>query len=311
MTRDLSHLDEAAARMVDAPTAKRFAYIERDRVIETPDLLRIQGRMEGLRTHHRILRPPNLAVIAASGAGKTHAIRDYCDRHRPRRRRDGRLRVPVVLLEYPPLASSRWLARAILEQLGYRTALPHEAERLFGELRDRLQEAGTDLIVVEEASRLYLHPSVHVREFYGLVVWLSNQTGIPIVLSGIEDLHSVIEGDLQLVRRFERLELPPWRLGKNFLAFIRAYLRTIPLVKPTTIDRSLQERLLEGSDGNTQTVVKMLQRAAKAAILDGSEQILLKRVEIIDTFSVPPALRERSTRRRRARKGRRIPPKAA
>jgi hypothetical protein len=311
MTRDLSHLDDVAAKMVEAPTSKRFAYIARDRVIETPDLLHIQHCMEELRTHPRIMRPPNLAVIAASGAGKTHAIKDYCDRYKPRRRRNGRLGVPVVLLEYPPGPSSRWLARAILEKLGYRTALPSDSERLFSELRDRLQEAGTRLVVVEEASRLFLFPNAHVREFYGLVVWLSNQTRIPIVLSGIEDLNSVIQGDLQLVRRFERLELAPWRLDKAFLAFLRAYLRTLPLAKPTTIDRSLQERLLEGSEGNTQTIVLMLQRAAKAAIIDGSEQILLKHVEIVDAFLIPPTPKELSKPRRRPRKGRRLPRKAA
>lgn len=249
MTRDLSHLADAAAKLVDAPVAKRFAFIERDRVIETPQLLQIQHRMEELRTHHRILRPPNIAVIAASGTGKTHAITDYCDRHRPRRGRNGRLRVPIVLLEYPPLASSPWLARAVLEKLGYRAALPRDTERLLSELRDRLLEAGTDLIVIEEASRLFLHPAAHQREFYGVIVWLSNQTRIPIVLSGIEDLNTVIEGDLQLVRRFERLELAPWQLDKEFLAFVWAYLRTMPLANPTTVDRSLQERLLEGSEG--------------------------------------------------------------
>lgn len=53
--------------------------------------------------------------------------------------------------------------------------------------------------------------------------------------------------------------------------------------------------------------MKMLQRATKEAILDRSEQILLKHVQVIDMFSPAPAGKVR----RRITKGRRLPIRSA
>lgn len=296
------HLDLSAARMLDRSTAERFAFIERDRVIETPSLTLIQDRLEELYTHYRILRPPNLALMADSGMGKTHAIEDFYERHRPRRARDGRLRVPVVLLEYPPIADKNWLARAVLKALGYEAGLPRETSRLHELVRERLALAGTRLLIIEEVSRLYHWTASDLREFYGVIVWLSNQSGVPIVLTGIEDLASVIEGDLQLVRRFERLQVTAWTLGQDLTDFVASYLRMMPLARRTRLDLSMLERLMEASDGNTDTLVKALQRAAKAAILDGEERVLLKHVRTIDAFSPPPVVTGRKVQRGRSRK---------
>ena len=120
-------------------------------------------------------------------------------------------------------------------------------------------------------------------------------------MTGIEELGPVIEGDLQLVRRFERLEILPWKLGQDFTDFVHSYLSMMPLAKPSQIDRSMLERLMEASQGNTDTLVKALQRAAKAAILDKQEQLLLTHVKNIDAFSPPPVARGRRIQRRRRR----------
>lgn len=296
------HLDRTAARMLKRSTADRFAFIERDRVIETPNLVLIQDRLEELFAHHRILRPPNLALIAASGAGKSHAVEDFFERHKPRRTADGRLRVPVLLVEYPPVADKNWLVTAMLKALGYQSGLPRESSRLHELLRERISLAETRLIIVEEASRLYLWGAAYLREFYGVIVWLSNQTGVPIVLTGTEDLASVIEGDLQLVRRFERLELRPWALDQDFTDFVATYLRMMPLGQATRLDLSMLERLIEASDGITDTLVEILQRAVKAAILDGSERVLLQHVKTIDVFRPPPVVKGRKVQRGQARK---------
>ena len=266
-------------------------------------LLQIHDRLAELYAHPQISRPPNLAIIAASGAGKSHAVKlDFVARYPPRRMADGRLRVRVLYVEYPPYAGPNWLATAMLGALGYEAGLPRETSRLHELIIERLLIAGTRLIIIEEVSRLYKFASADMLDFYGFIVWLSNQSQVPIVLTGIEELGPVIEGDLQLVRRFERLEILPWKLGQDFTDFVHSYLRMMPLAKPTVIDRSMLERLMEASQGNTDTLVKALQRAAKAAIVDKEERLLLKHVKNIDAFSPPPVARGRKVQRRRRHK---------
>ena len=302
MSTPIDHLHPTAARMVGRSISARFSFIERDRVLETPALLKIQDRLAELYAHPQISRPPNLAIIAASGAGKSHAVKDFLPRHPRRRTADGRLRVPILFVEYPPFAGQNWLATGILAALGYEAGLPRETSRLHELIVERLVLAGTRLVIIEEVSRLYKFSAADMLDFYGFIVWLSNQSQVPIVLTGIEELGPVIEGDLQLVRRFERLEIPPWTLGQDFTDFVHSYLRMMPLAKPTVIDRSMLERLMEASKGNTDTLVKALQRAAKAAIMDKQERLLPKHVKNIDAFTPPPVAPGRKVQRRRRHK---------
>ncbi|MES3028109.1 MAG: TniB family NTP-binding protein [Pseudomonadota bacterium] len=302
MNTPYEHLHPTAARMVGRSISARFSFIERDRVLETPPLLQTHDRLAEMYAHPQISRPPNLAIIAASGAGKSHAVKDFLRQHPRRRTADGRLRLPILFVEYPPFAGQNWLATAMLAALGYEAGLPRETSRLHELIIERLILAGTRLIIIEEVSRLYKFASAHLLDFYGFIVWLSNQSQVPIVLTGIEELSPVIEGDLQLVRRFERLEILPWKLGQDFTDFVHTYLSMMPLAEPSQIDRSMLERLMEASQGNTDTLVKALQRAAKAAILDKQERLLLKHVKNIDAFSPPPVAAGRRVQRRRRHK---------
>jgi hypothetical protein len=59
---------------------------------------------------------------------------------------------------------------------------------------------------------------------------------------------------------------------------------------------------MEASQGNTATLVKVLQRAAKAAIIDRTEQVLLTHIKDIGVFSPPPVARGRKIQRRRKRR---------
>ena len=74
------HLIPEAARLVVAAAAVRFSFIERDKVIETPMFDAVQARLQELYAHHRVIRPPNIAIVGPSGIGKTHAIDDFMSR---------------------------------------------------------------------------------------------------------------------------------------------------------------------------------------------------------------------------------------
>jgi hypothetical protein len=182
--------------------------------------------------------------------------------------------------------------------LGYAVALPHRYADMFDLIIERLELAEVRLIIIEEVNQLDGWPNVHFKEFYGLTRWISNRSQIPQALAGTEELLDIIDGDIQLVRRFERLELKPFPLDETFAGFVAAYIRTMPLKRPTEIGRSLIERVHEVGEGITDTTVKVLQRAAKRAILSGDERILLKHIEADSTLP-PPVVARRAGRRGR------------
>ena len=291
-----------AARLLNASNAARFSFIERDKVIETPVFNLIQARLGDLAAHHRVIRPPNLAIVGLSGIGKTHAITDFVEHRKPRRSAGGRLKVPVLHVQYPPAAESRWLAQTLVKGLGYQLALPRGDMAIFELLLDLLEDADTRLIIIEELNQLTEWPRADVRYFYGIARWLSNESRIPMVLSGTDEVLDLIDGDVQLTRRFERLKLPPWKLDEDFAGFVSGYIQTIPLRNETQIDRSFIERVHEVGEGITDTTVKVLQRAAKAAILDGAE--LIEQRHICDDPTLPPpaAGRRRVARRTKRRR---------
>lgn len=298
------HLIPEAARLVSASEAARFAFIGRDKVIETPAFQQVQQYGEELYAHAQIQRPPNGLITGPSGIGKTHAVEALLDRHPPRRHKaSGELRVPILMLEYPPEPSKRWFATAIAEGLGYTMPLPRQSCDIYALLLRRMDLARTRLIICEEVGQIDDWGREHVLYFYGLTRWLSNQTKIPIIYTGTDQAADLIDGDVQLKRRFERLRLDPWEADASFGGFIKAYLRTLPLRHETVVDLSLIDRVHEAGEGITDTVVKILNRAAKRAIQTGAERITAS--DIVADAVLPPVttigrpLARRRKRRRR------------
>ena len=297
-----AHLIPEAARLLDSPAATRFSFIESDKVIETPVFNLIQARLHELYAHPRVLRPPNLAIVGPSGVGKSHALSDFAERYPPRRAQDRRLKVPVLHIEYPPEPDNDWLVATLAKGLGHKIGLHRKKSAAFAQLLDWLEEAATRLIIIEEVNQLYDWGGQHHREFYGVTRWLSNQSQVPIVLSGTDEVLQLIDGDVQLVRRFERLQLASFALNDEFAGFLKGYLCTLPLRNETLLDRSFIERVHEAGQGLVDTTVKVLQRAAKRAILDGADCISLDHI-CADADLPPPVGGPRQVVRRRRRRG--------
>lgn len=302
MSEGYDHLVPDAARMADASDAARFRFIERDKLVPTPSFSAATQHFEELFGHQRTIRPPNLAFVGPSGIGKSLTIDQFVARHRPRRHRtSGEWKVPVLHVEHPPLPGPGWYARTIAQGLGYTVALPRNHADMFEVILERIERAEVRLIITEEVNQIYGWPRAHIQEFYGVTRWLSNKSRVPQVVSGTDEVLEILDGDIQLVRRFERLQLSPFALDETFAGFLKAYLQTLPLRRPTALDRGLIERVYEAGEGITDTTVKVLQRAAKRAIMSKAEVIKLEDIQAADVGRRPDERRRRKPRRRTSR----------
>lgn len=296
------HLAPEAVRLLDASAAARFSLIEKDKVIETRRFQFGTSRMEELYGHAKIGCPPNLLAYGPSGIGKSHMIDAVVARHPIRRNRaTGELIVPIAQMEFPPDPDRRWFAKELALALGYHTALPRDSADVFALLLRRLYEARTRLIICEEIGNLPTFRYREVQEFYGMTRWISNQSKIPIVYTGTDAALGLIEGDVQIARRFERLALTPWEPDAEFAGFTKAYLRFIPLREPTVCDREFITKLHQASGGITDSVVKILNRAAKRAIQSGIDRLTPNDIRQ-DADLPPPTVSGRTVTRRRNRR---------
>lgn len=296
------HLMPEAARMLDASLAAKFSFIDRDKVIPTATFDFVQDRLAELYAHPQVIRPPGVALAGPSGIGKSMAVDEFMRRRRPRRSpHTGLLLVPVLYLEYPPIPSSRWYASTILKGLGYTGPISVNYSEIFELMLERFELARTRLIICEELNQLEQWPLDTVREWYGVTRWLMNKTKIPQVLVGTEQILDLLDGDVQMVRRFERLELKPWVLGPEFAGFVRAYLGTLPLSEETVLTDQMLQRIHEAGQGITDTVVKVLNRAAKKALVGKKGSILLEHIAP-DASLPPPVVTGRKLIRRRRKR---------
>lgn len=282
------HLVPQAARLLSASLAARFAFLERDKVVPTTTFNMLQAHLETLFTGPRVNRPPALAVGGMSGIGKSMGVKDFLRKHKPRRdKASGILLVPVLYLEYPPVAGTHWYLKALFEGLGYKSIIPQHTSDAFALLLTRLALARTRLIICEEVHQICGSRPDVIREWYGITRWLMNQSKIPQVLVGTEEMFDLLDGDIQLIRRFDRLELAPWDNGPELAGFAKGYLRTVPLPEETVITSGLLDQIYETGQGIPDTTVKVLNRAAKKAMVAACSRILPEHIAADATLAAP------------------------
>lgn len=92
--------------------------------------------------------------------------------------------------------------------------------------------------------------------------------GISLVVAGTDELKAYLGMDPQLRSRFGVWEVPEWSAkGEDFSRFLKAFVRFIPLRKPSKLDTpEIQEMLIVNCQASTRDIVRALISAAKLAI---------------------------------------------
>jgi len=224
-----------------------------------------------------------LLIMAPSGAGKSTLGKSYLANF-PRESQAQRTYIPVLLVTVPSSPTSRSLASAILEALGYRKYYRGSAPEKTGKILELFIQCGVEMLILDEAQHLFYPPTVNA--FRDLTDWLKNfleDSRVCVLATGLPAAEMVADSNVQLRRRFsERLRLSPFAFDdeedfREFRGILRAFESKLPLPVETPLyEANLARRIHVASYGILDYVVKTLEGAVFAAVTVGREALDLE-----------------------------------
>ena len=156
-----------------------------------------------------------IALIGASGSGKTTAAKRLISSQPDLIFEDNVANTAgqceIVSVTVPTPATLKFVGQTTLEALGFPLKRDKPAQIIWGMVKDHLQERRTLFLHFDEAQDLALHQSP--REFKLVVNTLKSllqHRSWPVghILSGTEELKSILNHDHQLARRVYPVEFP-------------------------------------------------------------------------------------------------------
>lgn len=267
------HLLPRVAEMLDASNSERIEFCKEDRWVAYTAAVKALDELDNLRTYPKNLRPNNILLVARSGNGKSSILEYFSNRYPVTITNEGAPVLPVLRIEMPnkPDESEFW--SIILWSLGIAHREGDRPAHKKRQAKTAMLHSNVQMLALDEFNNVS-EAGRNTTELLAAIRNLSNELRLPIVAAGTEKAINALNLDRQLKTRFEPIGLPRWSLNREYLQFLASYERLFPLMKPSGLSGRELAPVLHAMAGETigQTV-KLLRRAAVAAIESGKEQI--------------------------------------
>ena len=268
----LEHLEPSVKRIALGDKAVRIEAALSSVWVSTKTTNRILGKAEQNINLPKAAIPGNVLVTGPSGCGKTSLKRRLLAAHQPY---DGgeKTIMPIVACQAPSVPTTSAFCNAILHALGFESSggsIDDRMRRIFWLLE--LVEA--KCLIIDEVQHA-LHMGIQtLRHLLNTIKMVGNCTSVRIIAFGTSEALSLFSRDEQIKRRFEFERMSNWKYGRDFLVFLVAYERWLPLLKPSNLaEANLSKDLFDKCMGNTGNLAVALGRATELAITSGEERI--------------------------------------
>lgn len=297
MSEPYSHIAPELREVMGGSPAERIAVAQADQWVDYPAATAALKRLEDALKHTRASRMENCLLVGDSNNGKSSILRTFAQRNpsrgwmtddagTPQARA-----IPVLLMDMPRQRQEELFWKAMLK--GLACAAPRRNEDLEPFACSLLEQFEVRVLVIDELHDMLLEgtPRQH-RTRLKLLKSLSNRLRLPIVVAGTHEAEAALATAEEVDNRFEPFVLPRWNLDRNFRGFVAAYERMLPLKHPSGLaEKETLIPLFNVCDGTIGRLVKVLQRAAVAAIESGAERI---DADLIQTIATLPYGKDRS-----------------
>lgn len=276
------HLLPEVAAVLDQPDVDRIEFCKKDRWVNYSSAKRVLDEMDDLRTYPKNLRPNNILIVARSGNGKSSILEYFTNRHPVLTTENGSPIMPVLRIEMPESPDESEFWSLILWVLGITHRESDRAAHKKRQAKSAIIYAGVRLLVIDELNNV-TQAGREASFLLAAIRNLSNELRLPIVAAGTQQAINALNLDPQLKDRFEPIGLARWLLNREYLQFLASYEKLLPLSKASNLASKEIAPVLYGLAGDTiGRTVKLLRRAATAAIESGTEQITADLLKELD-----------------------------
>jgi hypothetical protein len=271
----MSHLNEAAEKLLTMSDCERIERIRSPRWIGYPRAKLILSKLDDLMTYPKSHRMPNLLIVGDTNNGKTMLARRFCGYHPAVDNPNGEgIHVPVLFVQAPPVPDEGRFYNAILDLLFAPYRPSDRVDKKQFQVLKLLRYIGLKVLVIDEIHSILAGPLNRQRIFLNVLKYLGNELQVPIVAVGTRDAFRAIQTDPQLANRFEPSLLPRWEFDTDFLRLLTSFERMLPLRNPSQLhETTLATRLFSLSEGYLGELSHLLTDAASYAVTSGKERI--------------------------------------
>lgn len=196
-------------------------------------------------------------------------------------------RRPIVVQMPTDVAGDRIL-HAVAEA-GRTTPYPYGGRETRSEGLRRMDE--TSALVFDGADHLALLPKPRLSRFLAKLKGIGEARQLPMVIVANPRLLEAVATDPDWEGRFEVLQVPRWRVDRDYLELLTAWEDALPLERNSHLaEREMALHLFMLCDGSIGRLAEVLREGALRAIDNAHEQITIRLLDSLG-LSPPPTFR--------------------
>lgn len=272
------HLHPAVLPLLGQPPEVRILEHWPKIYIGYPRAEDILARMEAMKVAPKRHRPRNLLVYSTTGNGKSSLLNEFgAQNPRYTDPEEDWAQIPVLSVQAPAKPDESRFWNNVLTALNLVFRPTENVARKEALALAAMKGAKIRVLVIDEIHNILTGRLDQQRFFLTVLKNLSNELQIPIVAAGTVDALRAVMADSQLASRFDRAQLPDWKLNDEFLQLLASFEMLIPLEHAshlTADDMAAQLHTMSG--GIIGELSEVLMRSALQAANDGSERITVK-----------------------------------
>lgn len=282
MTEQKRVLTRRARELLDAPINERIELIRRPRFITYGHAKKILDELEQLLILPKYNRPPNLLIIGKSNNGKSEILKEFKRLHPAQERPDGDVTfAPVLFLQAPPGPDEKQLLDSALRKFNIAPLKSHTTPRKLELFVEQLQTSQTKVLIIDELHSILAGSTSRQLHVLNTLKYISNETGVSMVLAGTEGARDALATDKELQSRFPERPLPRWKHNDvEYYKLLAQFEMTLPLKEASGLkDRALAELIFDFSEGYLGGIAEAVRESAISALQAGDESITVARLE--------------------------------